>query len=153
MVNDKTLRTSMVKSLDMLYQGLQGSQRTAEAILGQIETQHRSLIFKILIKGELETLPVAQRRLFEQGFRDIDACTHTGYWFGWGFVGVTAPCDWFGARHRALWSRKGGANYSSSAHPSSDLERAVGARARAHSEGVALGLEIGMRIFSRVEAR
>lgn len=36
MVNDKTLRASLVKSLDMLYQGLQSSQRTTEAILGRI---------------------------------------------------------------------------------------------------------------------
>ena len=78
MVNDKTLRTSMVKSLDMLYQGLQTSQRTIEAILGLIETQYRTLIFESLIKRELETLPVAQtRKLFEQGFRGIEKRVRT----------------------------------------------------------------------------
>ena len=78
MVNDKTLRTSMVKSLDMLYQGLQASQRTIEAMLGLIETQYRTLIFESLIKRELETLPVAQtRKLFEQGFRGIEKQVRT----------------------------------------------------------------------------
>jgi hypothetical protein len=61
MLNDKTLRMSMVKSLDTLYQGLQSSQRTTEAMLRLIETQHRTLIFESLIEGELETLPVAQK--------------------------------------------------------------------------------------------
>jgi hypothetical protein len=102
MVNDKTLRTSMVKSLDMLYQGLQSSQRTTEALLGFIETQHRTRIFESLIKRELETLPFAQtRRLFEQGVSGHrEASTHTCYWLGWGYVGATAPCDWSKARHR-----------------------------------------------------
>ena len=68
----------MVKSLDMLYQGLQSSQRTIEAILGLIETQHRTLVFESLIKRQLKTLPVAQtRRLFEQGFRDIEKQVRT----------------------------------------------------------------------------
>lgn len=57
----------------MFYQGLQSSQRTAEAMLGLIEAQHRTLISESLIKRELETLPVAQtRKLFEQDFRDIE---------------------------------------------------------------------------------
>ena len=44
-----------------------------ETILGLIETQHRTLIFELFIKEQLETLPVAQtRRLFELGFRDIE---------------------------------------------------------------------------------
>lgn len=62
----------------MLYQGLQSSQRTTEAMLGLIETQHRTLIFESLIKRQLETLPVAQtRRIFEQGFRDIESQVRT----------------------------------------------------------------------------
>jgi hypothetical protein len=78
MVNDEALRISMVTSLDMLYQGLQSSQCTTEAVLELIETQHRTLIFESLIKRELETLPVAQtRRLFEQGFRDIEKQVRT----------------------------------------------------------------------------
>jgi hypothetical protein len=65
-------------SLYPIYQGLQSSQRTTEAILGLIETQHRTLIFESLIERELETLPVAQtRRLFEQGFRDIEKQVRT----------------------------------------------------------------------------
>ena len=44
MVNDEALRMSMVQSLDMLYQGLQSSQRTTEAMLALIETQHRTLV-------------------------------------------------------------------------------------------------------------
>ena len=57
----------------MLYQGLQRSQRTSVATLELIETQHRTLVFESFITRELETLPVAQtRRLFEEGFRDLE---------------------------------------------------------------------------------
>jgi hypothetical protein len=77
MVNDKTLRTSMIKSLDMLGQGLRSSQRTTEAILRLIETRHRTLIFELFIK-QLETLPVAQTRMpFELGFRNIEMQVRT----------------------------------------------------------------------------
>ena len=68
------MRTStIIKNLDMLYQGLQRSQRTSVAILGLIETQHNTLVFESFIKRQLKTLPVAQtRRLSEEGFRNIE---------------------------------------------------------------------------------
>lgn len=44
LINDEAPRVSMVKSLDVLYQCLQSSQRTTEAKLGLIETQHRSIL-------------------------------------------------------------------------------------------------------------
>ena len=79
MVNDKTLRTSIImKNLDMLYEGLERSQRTSVALLGLIETQHSTLVFESFIKRQLKTLPVAQtRRLFEEGFRSIENQVHT----------------------------------------------------------------------------
>jgi hypothetical protein len=74
MVNDNTMRTSIIiKSLDMLYQGLQRSQRTSVAILRLIEAQLDTLVFESFIKRQLKTLPVAQtRRLFDDGFRNIE---------------------------------------------------------------------------------
>jgi hypothetical protein len=63
---------TMVKSLDILCQGLQSSQRTTEAIPMLIDTTPRAN-FELFIKEQLETLLVAQtRRRFEQGFRDIE---------------------------------------------------------------------------------
>jgi hypothetical protein len=59
MVNQKTLRISMVKSLGMLW-------------ANRGRTSHSE--FELLIKEELETLPVTQtRRLFELRFWDIES--------------------------------------------------------------------------------
>jgi hypothetical protein len=65
--------TRIGESLDLIYQGLQRRQRTTETILGIIKTQHRTLILELNTKSQDGTLSVDEiRRLFEQGFRDIE---------------------------------------------------------------------------------
>jgi hypothetical protein len=67
------MQTSIIiKNLDMLHEGLERSQRISVAILGLMETEHKTLVFESFIGRQRKILLVAQtRRLFEQRFRDI----------------------------------------------------------------------------------
>ena len=67
------MQTSIIiKNLDMLHEGLEKSQRISVAILGLIETKHKTLVFESFIEIQRKILLVARtHRLFEKRFRDI----------------------------------------------------------------------------------
>ena len=72
MVNDKTLRMPMAKSLDRLYQAQLNRQRTTTTIVGKIEIENRRLLAE---SREFQDSQIY--RLLKESFKDRGNEAHT----------------------------------------------------------------------------